>query len=825
VAAGGCSSVEPAPTTDQVVAAALEEHAPKKPLKERLAIAPVRLDLHTRVGEAKGGAPAGQGGPATSTPSSAAPAPSGKHGAFIRRARRPEGGEYAVVIRTRRPLFREILFSPQDPADAGATAPAAAPDQAAPAAPDAARAPTPAADEATHVQWICPRCQNDVTETDSSCPTCFLPFQPETPGTSPATPPPGPGPDVVARTPGTPGETAKPPEGGTPGEATRPGGEVVFTPGSPGEGKPSAEQPKPPAPPEGAKPGETAQKAPATEPPSGDEEGEETAEPKPKPGEKFVCFFCGHEVSPTAETCPTCGLALQIPPGYESLAGGQPVNVGVSEMIPTDSTHVTFQPNKVDIQNQLVSTVKAYKLFGDVRAIRATEIEEDTNELLNLAESEEDDYLLIPTVTRWEVSYQGITWRYFPAFLLAVAAEVPSWWVAAEDYQCDIEMKVDLYHVRARRKIPNWQTTYHGTKTIHADQFDRGWYTSLSLIGVPLFKYIFDNGWKNLNEVTSPHALAAVKKELIEEGLYNTFVKNEMPDFAPRSRENVALLVGVDMFTNRSIRSLHYPTADVDLMENTLSNLSGFKKITRMEPRAPQEKNVATAANIRTWLRDELPRLGRLDFVVLYFAGYGAAAKVPVDPKHQDGYEKYFVPFDADPANLAGTAIKLTEIEDALREAKVQRALVIFDCSFGGGVTDESIGQGRTLKPLDDPAVLTTSFLDDMSNRGGGRKCVVLTACAPGEAALESGYLPSGGNGAFTYYFAEGIQGAADEVGNRDGQVDLEEAINYAKERVRALGIKTGQPMEVQAFGEIGKMPIVLKKAGPKTIETGSTPK
>lgn len=832
----GCSTIEEAPTTDELIAQVPDDRRPTKVRPERLAVAPVAVALVGTTGEAPAGGKGEAGGAATAPASGVTPsggtsgptgtieiqpdkdaAPGGKQ-TGMRRVRRAattgiRDGEM-VAIRYRTPLFREVLFAPENEAPPSeAPVPAEAPAAPSPAGGDAAAAP--AADAAPadsmRIQWICPRCQNDVGKDDRACAVCYLPFAPEDAGA-----------DVHVARP----EPAKPDQGAETAHAKD--GSKPVSP------QPEAGTVTPP-------PAETAVAPPATPEPAKPEPAPSEAAPAPvppaRPVERFVCFMCNKEVAPTEESCPNCGLALEYPPGYEpaeAARGGQAIGkLAVREMKATDSRHVSFYPDPDDVQAQVVSTLRGYKLFSTVDAIKKPEIAEDREALIDYAREAEYDYVLMPKVTRWEVSYLGINAaRYIPAMALWIAAWVPSWWVAGDDFQAEIEMTFKLVHVRSGQEIP-WKSVYRGTRRFHVDQFDRGWYP-WGILAVPVANFIFDSGWRNLNDKISPHALAAIKRELIEEGFYNTFVKVEPPIFTPKEKQSVALLVGTDLF-EKNIRALRYPSADVDLMAKTLGETSGFNKVIRMEPRAQDAALASTTANIRAWLAGELQRLGSPDLVVLYFAGYGVAVKTP-NTKWKDGYEKYYVTSDTDPANIPGTAFPLSEIGNALREAKVGRALVILDCSFAKTETDVSIGFGRTLGAIDvdtalkieDPSALDgVSFLEDMTLRGGGKKAVVMAACAMTEVALETEYLGDG-HGVLTYYFCEAVNGMGDETGNKDGQVELLEAINNTIIQVRAFGTKSGFPQEVQVYGDQNSMQAIFKRAAPKAVDVsapgGGTP-
>lgn len=121
------------------------------------------------------------------------------------------------------------------------------------------------------------------------------------------------------------------------------------------------------------------------------------------------------------------------------------------------------------------------------------------------------------------------------------------------------------------------------------------------------------------------------------------------------------------------------------------------------------------------------------DTVVLSFAGHGSP----------DGS---LVLYDTDPADLAGTALSMTELAEAFRTTKAKVVLCILDCCFSGHAP------ARVLETAARPRsafALTGIF-------GEGR--ILLAACAPTEAAWEQ---PGTGHGLLTYAMIEAMSGSS----------------------------------------------------------------
>ncbi|MDO9178707.1 MAG: DEAD/DEAH box helicase [Agitococcus sp.] len=111
------------------------------------------------------------------------------------------------------------------------------------------------------------------------------------------------------------------------------------------------------------------------------------------------------------------------------------------------------------------------------------------------------------------------------------------------------------------------------------------------------------------------------------------------------------------------------------------------------------------------------------DVIVISFAGHGSP----------DGS---LVVFDTDPANLAGTAVSMTDLAEAFKATKARAVLCILDCCFSGHAP------ARVLETVARPR--SAFALTDI--HGEGR--ILLAACAANEAAWEQ---PGTGHGLLTH--------------------------------------------------------------------------
>jgi helicase len=123
------------------------------------------------------------------------------------------------------------------------------------------------------------------------------------------------------------------------------------------------------------------------------------------------------------------------------------------------------------------------------------------------------------------------------------------------------------------------------------------------------------------------------------------------------------------------------------------------------------------------------------DVVVISFAGHGSP----------DGS---LVLFDTDAANLAGTALSMTELADSFRRTKARAVLCILDCCFSGQAPARVIE--TTARPRNVFALTSIS--------GEGR--ILLAACATNGSAWEQ---PGTGHGLLTHAVIEALTRVAED--------------------------------------------------------------
>jgi hypothetical protein len=654
------------------------------------------------------------------------------------------------------------------------------------------------------VTYLCPRCLNEVSGAETSCKWCGLAFSPE----------PAPGAEALA---GADGDDA-----GSEGEAVA---------GSP-----------------------------------------------PTEVERFICYFCSSRIQPTDSVCPTCGIVLGVEPGYEgALAGGaegavgpeQEIGkVGVGAVVRVDQSRAQFGVDAQEVQRDLQEVIDGYGIFDQVISMSTKEVdverippEQQIDALLDYAADNYLSYLLVPVLKKNEVRYVETNGWWWGSMALWVAAWVPSFWVAGEEYEANVEMELQLWDVRAREPVNGWETRYRGQTLERVDQLDRklnlawiGW----DFLGVPLgLSNLTDGGWTKLSESLSPHAFMGMKREMLEKGFYQTFVAQRLPYVAPVDRQSVALLVGVNKLRageSQQLPNLLYPIRDVNTVESTLRKVSGWDddpkpageagevaettgkgprgRVFSYVPNAPSPDRDATLANVRRWLDVDLQTLGPDDAAVLYFSGFGAAvpaararSQAASDPlataaigrrNWDDDYEKYVLMFDTDPNNIPRTALNVKEIIQAVKRCKARRILVVFDCSFANHGTS-TIARARTweatrLKGEERLSQLTNEFLEEFTQRESPKQCVVFSAAGIQGLAWESAFSRPADHGLLTGAFLDGVNGQADvETGDNNGAVELHELQDFISQKFRAFSTASSLDMSFYVAGDPTRMSLTLK--------------
>lgn len=157
----------------------------------------------------------------------------------------------------------------------------------------------------------------------------------------------------------------------------------------------------------------------------------------------------------------------------------------------------------------------------------------------------------------------------------------------------------------------------------------------------------------------------------------------------------------------------------------------------------------ATKENIKAKLTALQQRVREDDLFYFYFSGHG-----------RDGA---FLPYDYNGNYPESSLLHHREIVEAINQINARQKVIIADACHAGSLTgfrdnDKSVER----------------YYDELNRSAGG--IAVITSCQQDEVSVERYGLQQG---VFSYYFHEGLRGAADT--NADNIITIQEAYDYAE--------------------------------------------
>jgi hypothetical protein len=231
--------------------------------------------------------------------------------------------------------------------------------------------------------------------------------------------------------------------------------------------------------------------------------------------------------------------------------------------------------------------------------------------------------------------------------------------------------------------------------------------------------------------------------------------------------KSLAVVVTVQDYT--ALPKLKYCRADGELIAETLKKFCGFGQVILLAEDAKDSRERPTLGNLSNQLRNWLTvaNSGEYQRVLVYFGGHGF---------RDDKGRLYFAPPDCDPKNLELTALPQSYVKQMLDGCnRVRVKLLVLDCCHAGEGRGEGVG-------------VSGSALAEVFKNAKG--LLTLASCADKEISLEWGEKC---HGLYTYWLCQGLQGQADEQGNRDGVVDHQELHTYALKNVMETAARLGR--------------------------------
>jgi Caspase domain len=229
----------------------------------------------------------------------------------------------------------------------------------------------------------------------------------------------------------------------------------------------------------------------------------------------------------------------------------------------------------------------------------------------------------------------------------------------------------------------------------------------------------------------------------------------------------LALLVGVSAYNQQSLK-LDFAHQDAIQLSEALKAQEG-KAFIKVETNVLINADSATIRKGFDWLNASA-RDG--DLTLLLLSGHGTTRSNTF----------YFLPAEADPANLSATAISGHEIVGTIQGLPGGKLLLIDACRAGGGLTPV----GMTQVPVD-----MNKLANDMGQPVGA---IFFGSSGAGELSYEDSKLKAG---AFTGALVEGLSGRADF--NGDGKIETDEMLVWLRRRVPELTEHRQHPLRHQS--------------------------
>lgn len=234
------------------------------------------------------------------------------------------------------------------------------------------------------------------------------------------------------------------------------------------------------------------------------------------------------------------------------------------------------------------------------------------------------------------------------------------------------------------------------------------------------------------------------------ETLNNPRRNNNYGRINTNTKPNVyALIVGISDY--KSIKDLNFCDDDANKIYEFLRSPQGGE--------VPDNQisvlinNQATKASILSSMETLFAEATEKDLVIFFFSGHGSAGGS-------------FCPYDQN----RGVTLSYGEISTTLLNCKAKHKLCVADACYSGGLNPEMFKFG--LKSS------TDIYYEALQSSIGGTALMLSSRSV--EVSLE---MPELGQGAFSYYYIEGLKGYADV--NKNGIVSIEELYEYVKRKVQ----------------------------------------
>jgi hypothetical protein len=238
------------------------------------------------------------------------------------------------------------------------------------------------------------------------------------------------------------------------------------------------------------------------------------------------------------------------------------------------------------------------------------------------------------------------------------------------------------------------------------------------------------------------------------------------------STRNVAFLVGIDEFNDKSLAPLRFCQNDVTGMARVLRDPSSDFSIIEIRNKKHDE--------VLELLERTVAPLSPGDKLLFYFAGHGRRSP-------QSG-RLYLVATDTKTDALRATGIPIDSTLDIIRESRCNNRALVLDCCYSGAV-------GEGFRGGD-----TASGLETLAEKNAGT--YILTASTAIELAAERESIEGGsaGNGIFTKYFIEALETGNATASDSD-EITIDAIHDYIQQRLTNVASQQPQRFVIGGAG------------------------
>lgn len=249
--------------------------------------------------------------------------------------------------------------------------------------------------------------------------------------------------------------------------------------------------------------------------------------------------------------------------------------------------------------------------------------------------------------------------------------------------------------------------------------------------------------------------------------------------------ERWALLIGVEQYERSDISRLEFAVKDVKAVASSLARNAGFSdervQIMTSDVRAAEDPRHPSDTNILVALERLAEKVGPDDTFLFYFSGHGF---------QKDG-ETYLGAVNADPrtgATLKRSTVPVQELQAIMGRFRARQVIFIIDACRND--PEKGKGDGPNLRTGELTKTIVAAASQPRPAGNGQRGFAVLFACREKQRAFEDENL---GQGVFTHYLLQGLQGGAAPA---DRDLTMNDLGDFVQRSVRDWAERRGKEQE-----------------------------